>query len=80
LGRRPVRPTGDDGTPGGFTILGVGDTAPSGWGLGNRAATLGLYTRGGTVFTAATTDWPRLAARHRAPVTTITRNVLDRLG
>jgi hypothetical protein len=39
---RPVRPTGEDGTPDDFTILAVGDTRPSGWGLGNAAATLGL--------------------------------------
>jgi hypothetical protein len=58
--RRPAEPTGDDGTPPGFTILGVGDIAPSGWGNGNGAATTGLYTRGGTVFTGATVDWPRV--------------------
>jgi hypothetical protein len=79
--RGPVRPTGDDGTPRDFTILGIGDTAPSGWGNGNRAATMGLYTDGGTVFTAATTDWPRvLASGTCPPVEQVTRNVLDRLG
>jgi hypothetical protein len=77
----PARPTGDDGTPTGFTILGVGDTRPSGWGFGNCAATLGLHTNGGTVFTAATTDWPRvLAAGTCPPVEQITCNVLDQLG
>lgn len=79
---RPVTPTGRDGTPPGFTILGVGDTRPSGpWGLGNGAATMGVLRRGGTVFTAATTDWPRLLTSAATPqVAAITRNVLDRLS
>jgi hypothetical protein len=77
----PVRPTGDDGTPDDFTILGVGDVSPSGWGRGNRAATMGLYRDHGTVFTAATTDWPRVLAAGRSPeVEQLTHNVLDRLG
>ncbi|MGC9665763.1 N,N-dimethylformamidase beta subunit family domain-containing protein [Planosporangium sp. 12N6] len=77
----PIRPTGDDGTPAGFTILGVGDLAVSGWGLGNAAATMGLHTDHGTVFTAATTDWARVLGSGRSPVVErITRNVLDRLG
>jgi len=82
LGRgRPVQPSGDDGTPPGFTIPGVSDLRPSGWGTGNQAATMGCYADGGTVFTAATTDWPRVLARGRsAAVDRITRNVLDRLG
>jgi hypothetical protein len=76
---RAVRPTCDDGTPDDFLILGVGDLTRSGWGLGNRAATLGLHTPGGTVFTAATTDWARVLARGSPAVEQITRNVLDRL-
>ncbi|MDP9497373.1 MAG: hypothetical protein M3P46_06865 [Actinomycetota bacterium] len=77
---RPVRPSRQDGTPSGFQILGVGDLAPSGWGLGNGAATMGVLRRGaGTVFNAATTDWARLLDRSPA-VERITRNVLDRLG
>lgn len=80
LAHGPVRPSCDDGTPAGFTILGVGDTDPSGWGLGNKAATMGLHTDGGTVFTAATTDWPRVLAQGSPAVERITRNVLDRLG
>lgn len=87
-------PTGADGTPADFTILAVGDCRPSGWGMGNGAATLGVHTPGGppsdhpisdgppsdgTVFTAATTDWVR--GLDRCPVVErITRNVLDRLG
>ncbi|MDP9386908.1 MAG: hypothetical protein M3Q48_03010 [Actinomycetota bacterium] len=78
---RPATPTGDDGTPVGFTILGIGDIEPSGWGIGNAAATMGVYERNGTVFTAATTDWARLLAGQREPVVdAVTRNVLDRLG
>lgn len=81
LGRGPVRPSGNDGTPDGFTILGVGDAAASGWGHGNKAATMGLHRPGGTVFTAATTDWPRvLVGGTCPPVERVTRNVLDRLG
>ncbi len=85
----PHAPTGADGTPAGFTILAVGDARASGWGLGNGAATMGLHTvglhtvgphaSGGTVFTAATTDWPRALATC-PPVARITVNVLDRLS
>ena len=76
-----AHPTGDDGTPPDFVILAISDVRPGGWGLGNGAATMGLYTRHGTVFTASTTDWVRVVARGLAPeVEQITRNVLDRLG
>jgi hypothetical protein len=78
---RPVTASGHDGTPLDFTILAVGDTRPSGWGFGNAAATLGLFTAGGTVFNAATTDWARvLTSRTSAIVEQITRNVVDRLS
>lgn len=79
---RPAVPSGDDGTPPDFTILGVGDARASGWGHGNGAATMGLHSAaGGTVFTAATTDWPRVLAQGGCgPVEQVTRNVLDRLG
>jgi hypothetical protein len=76
---RPVHPTGDDGTPGDFLILGIGDVGRSGWGLGNRAATLGLHSPAGTVFTASTTDWARVLGQGSPAVGQITRNVLDRL-
>ncbi len=76
----PVVPTGEDGTPQDFVILGIGDCRTSGWGFGNGAATMGLYHRGGTVFTAATTDWARvLTAGIEPAVEQITRNVLNRL-
>jgi hypothetical protein len=42
---------------------------------------MGVHTPGGTVFTAATTDWPRVLAGDTSPaVEQITRNVLERLG
>jgi len=51
-----------------------------GAGEGVHAATLGLFTRGGTVFSAGTTDWAQVlgCARDRR-VERITHNVLDRL-
>ena len=82
-------PTHQDGTPDGFTIL---STAPvrwhpddcewyQGWERGRTgAATMGIYTRGGTVFTAATTDWSHGLRGNDAVVESITRNVLDRLS
>ena len=80
-------PTSADGTPSDFVILGVGELADSeGWQFearenqnqGPRAATMGLYTRGGIVFTAATTDWTRVL-NINTRVDRITRNVLNRL-
>jgi hypothetical protein len=82
-------PTHRDGTPDGFTVLG---TCPARWHpddcewyeqwekgrTGN--ATMGIYTRGGTVFTAATTDWAHGLKGGDKNVERITRNVLDRLG
>lgn len=45
-----------------------------------RAATMGIYTANGTVFTAATTDWPVIAGRDLDEnVAQVTRNVLNRL-
>ena len=40
------------------------------------AATMGIYTQGGTVFTAATTDWSHGLAGGDAVVERITHNVL----
>jgi len=42
----PVAASGEDGTPAGFVVLGVGDCRPSGWGNGNSAATMGVHERG----------------------------------
>jgi hypothetical protein len=41
---------------------------------------MGVYERGGTVFTAATTDWPHGLAGGDRAVARITHNVLDRLS
>jgi hypothetical protein len=41
---------------------------------------MGVFTRGGTVFSAGTTDWAQVLANGSDPaVGRITRNVLDRL-
>jgi hypothetical protein len=49
-------------------------------GEGVHAATLGLFTRGGTVFSAGTTDWAQVLANGSEPVLgRITHNVLDHL-
>jgi len=81
-------PTGEDGTPENFTII---CQAPSLW-TGMEAdafqeagvsddgsATMGAYTRGGTVFTAGTTDWSH-GLKNDPIVQRITRNVLNRLS
>jgi hypothetical protein len=77
----PVRPNGRDRTPPGFTILGVGDLR--GWDVADgsgelspqAAATMGVYVAGGTVFTAATVDWPRVLLIDPT-VARITQNVI----
>lgn len=79
------------GTPAGFAVLAVGpldvrwqELPPRegfGAGEGVHSATLGLYERGGTVFTAGTTDWAQVLVGGAEPaVERITRNVIDRLG
>jgi hypothetical protein len=76
-------PTGQDGTPLDFTILAVADLP--GWtnvsGTPSRA-TMGIYGRGGFVFTAATTDWSRGLNPQGPPgiVDIITSNVLNQLS
>jgi len=79
-----LRARADEGTPAEFELLAFAWLGP-GWqdlkADGPSAATLGLYTRGGTVFNAATVDWARVLASGAEPaVERITRNVLDRLG
>lgn len=78
-----------DGTPKSFTVLA---TCPARWAPGDSVwydrfpkdrvgnAVLGVYTRGGTVFTAGTTDWAHGLSGKDPVVEKITRNVLDRLG
>ena len=82
-------PTGRDGTPKTFTILG---TCPARWAPGDSlwydrfpkdrvgAAVMGLYTRGGTVFTSGTTDWAHGLRGKDPAVERITRNILNRLS
>ena len=78
---------GTYGTPDNFTIL---CTAPATWHPSDSvwyerwqhgrqgAAVMGVYTKGGTVFTAGTTDWPH-GLKGDDQVVQITRNVLDKL-
>ena len=82
-------PTNRDGTPKTFTILA---TAQAKWHPDDSewyekfekgrigAAVLGLYTRGGTVFTCGSTDWAHGLKGNDPHVERITRNILDRLG
>lgn len=82
-------PTYRDGTPRSFTVLA---TAPAQWSASDAAwykgwdaerlgaACLGVYERGGTVFTAASTDWSHGLRGGDPVVMQITRNVLDRLN
>ncbi len=82
-------PTHNDGTPESFQILG---SCPARWAPGDSLwydrfpkdrvgnAVLGVYTRGGTVVTAGTTDWAHGLSGKDAAVEQITRNVLDRLS
>ena len=82
-------PTGRDGTPTNFTMLA---TCPARWHPDDAfwyerfdkqrvgAAVLGVYTRGGTVFTCGSTDWAHGLRGKDPAVERITRNVLDRLS
>jgi hypothetical protein len=82
-------PTHTDGTPASFTILG---SCPARWAAGDcywyepfpkdrvGAAVMGVYTQGGTVFTAGSTDWAHGLRGNDPLVEQITRNILDRLS
>lgn len=67
-------------TPPSFIILGIGDTSGFDGGRGNMAATMGMYTQNGTVFTGATADWPRVVWQGESKTVQITKNVINRLG
>jgi hypothetical protein len=80
-----------NGTPPGFRVLAAGlldaswqelpprETHSAGGGI--HAATMGVFSPNGTVFTAATTDWAQVLANGQdARVEKITRNVVDRLS
>lgn len=82
-------PTYRDGTPANFEVLA---TCPAKWHpddaewyekwekgrVGNSV--LGVYTRGGTVMTAGTTDWSHGLRGNDPAVVRITKNVLDKLS
>ncbi|WP_086668160.1 N,N-dimethylformamidase beta subunit family domain-containing protein [Lentzea kentuckyensis] len=71
------RVTGEEGTPLTFTILASADLR--GWGGKPGRVTTGVFSRNGTVFNAATTDWIRVLGSDPV-VTTVTRNVFARLS
>lgn len=82
-------PTGSDGTPENFVILG---SCPAKWAPDDcywydrfpkdrvGAAVLGTYTKGGTVVTTGSTDWAHGLRGKDPAVEQITKNVLNRLG
>ena len=82
-------PTNRDGTPKSFKVLG---TCPAKWAPEDSywydrfpidhvgAAVMGIYTQGGTVFTAGTTDWAHGLTGGDPKVIQITKNILDRLS
>jgi hypothetical protein len=82
-------PTHRDGTPKGFTVLA---TSPARWHPDdcewyekwekgrNGHAVMGVYTNGGTVVTAGTTDWSHGLRGNDPAVARITKNILDKLG
>jgi hypothetical protein len=78
-------PRHNDGTPETFIILGIGRLGPE-WAQdpehfpGGRTATMGIYVNNGVVFTAATTDWPRVLASGAPLIEKITENLLHHLG
>ncbi len=83
------QPTGSDGTPKDFVILG---SCPARWAPDDAffydqfpkdregAAVLGTYTRGGTVVTTGSTDWAHGLRGKDPTVEQITKNVLNKLG
>ena len=83
------QPTGRDGTPTNFVILA---SCPARWHPDDSywyegfqqgregASVLGVYERGGTVFTCGSTDWAHGLRGKDPKVERITRNVLDKLG
>ncbi len=68
--------TGDEDTPLAFTVLASADLRS--WSGKPGRATLGIYSRNGTVFNAATTDWINVVGTDPV-VTQVTRNVFSRL-
>lgn len=73
------RVTGEDGSPLAVTVLASADLAH--WSGKPGQATISLFSRGGTVFHAGTTDWLQNLGPAGDPVLNqITHNVFKRLG
>jgi hypothetical protein len=74
-----VHLSGADGTPPDFVVLATADL--NDWGPCGKAggATMGMFRRTGTVFTAATTDWVRGLFAKSSVVPRITLNVIRKL-
>ncbi|GMV84086.1 MAG: hypothetical protein AMXMBFR7_52700 [Planctomycetota bacterium] len=70
-------PTGKDGTPLNFEI--VAQAPAASFAGHDGTACMGVYQRGGTVFTAGTTDWAHGLDRD-AVVQRITKNLIQRLA
>jgi hypothetical protein len=70
------RVTGEEGTPLAFTVLASADLRM--WSGKPGRATMGVHSRNGTVFNAATTDWMQVLGPDPV-VTQVTRNVFARL-
>lgn len=70
------RVTGDENTPLTVTVLASADLRL--WTGKPGQATMSIYSRNGTVFNAATTDWLNVLGSDSV-VTSVTRNVFDRL-
>ena len=70
---------GSDSSPANFMVLATSDLTD--WGKPGWA-TMGIYRKGGTVFTAASTNWPRGLSLDgdRNAVDIITDNILTRLA
>ncbi|WP_437280257.1 N,N-dimethylformamidase beta subunit family domain-containing protein [Sorangium sp. So ce375] len=76
-----ARATGLGDTPSTFVVLAVADLRH--WRAQGQGglSTMGIYRRGGTVFTAASVDWAAPFDRGTAPeIERITRNVLEKLS
>lgn len=72
------RVTGEDGSPLAYTVLASADLSQ--WSGKPGSATLGLYSRNGTVFHAGTTEWLQCLVPGGDPVVKgITHNVFQRL-
>jgi hypothetical protein len=71
-----------DDAPDGFTTLARVPFRNPDSGAIAEVATMGIFSRGGTAFTASTNDWTLGLSqdRSRGPIDQITRNVFDRLN